>query len=111
VRKTFGLDVLLTCTRLWSMGVVSVTELNQQTAKVLERVKNGESLEVNEHGRRIARIVPAYPNASVLEQLVSEGRAVLATNTDALFAPVPAASPNAQVLSEALQNARDAERF
>jgi prevent-host-death family protein len=93
------------------MAAVSVTELNQQTAKVLERVKAGESLEVKEHGRPIARIIPMDVRASVLERLIHEGRAIAAVNTDALFAPVPPAEPNDASLSDALQNARDAGRF
>lgn len=92
------------------MAAVSVTELNQQTAKVLDRVKNGESLDVKEHGRSIARIVPILANASIIDRLVSEGRAVAATSTDALFAPVPPAPPGAVSLSDTLQHARDAER-
>lgn len=92
------------------MAAVSVTELNQQTAKVLDRVKSGESLEVKEHGRAIARIVPVLANTSLMDRLVSEGRAIAATCTDALFAPVPPAPPNASSLTDALQEARDAER-
>ena len=93
------------------MAAVSVTELNQQTAKVLERVKRGESLEIKEHGRSIARIVPVLANASVVDRLVSEGRAIAATSTDALFAPVPPAALGAPSLTDALQQARDAERY
>jgi prevent-host-death family protein len=92
------------------MASVSVTELNQQTAKVLERVKAGELLEVREHGRPIARIVPILANASVIDRLVSEGRAIAATNSRALFTPVPSRTPGAPSLSEALERARDAER-
>jgi prevent-host-death family protein len=93
------------------MGAVSVTELNQQTAKVLERIKGGESLEVTEHGRTIARIVPVLANASIMDRLVSEGRAIAATSTDALFAPVPPVSRVVPSLTDALHDAREAERF
>lgn len=92
------------------MPAVSVTELNQQTAKVLERVKRGESLDVKEHGRAIARIVPIPATASVIDRLVSEGRAIAATNTDALFESVPPAPSGTSSLSDALERARDAER-
>lgn len=93
------------------MAAVTVTELNQQTARVLDRVKSHELLEVREHGRAIARIVvPILANASVIDRLVSEGRALAATSTDALFAPVPPAPPDASSLTDALQHARDAER-
>lgn len=93
------------------MATVSVTELNQQTAKVLERVKAGESLEVREHGRPIARIVPVLANAPIIDRLVSEGRAIAATSTDALFAGVPPSTGAEPSLSETLERARKAERF
>ena len=92
------------------MAAVSVTELNQQTAKVLERVKAGESLEVKEHGRAIARLVPILANASIIDRLISEGRAVAATSTTALFTSVPPAPPGAPSLTAALRRARDSER-
>jgi prevent-host-death family protein len=94
------------------MGAVSVTELNQQTAKVLDRVKGGESLEVKEHGRPIARIVPILAAASIIERLLSEGRLITPTDTAALLTPVPAASSvRVGILTDALQEARGAERF
>lgn len=92
------------------MASVSVTELNQQTAKVLERVKAGEPLEIREHGRAIARLVPILANASIIERLVSEGRAIAATSPGALLTPVSSSSPGEPSLSGALQHARDAER-
>jgi prevent-host-death family protein len=64
-----------------NMDTVSVTELNQQTARVLERVKSGESVEITEHGRSVARLVPAAPTTGVPahDRLVARGRAVPAT--------------------------------
>ena len=41
------------------MESVTVSELNRQTARVLERVKAGESVEISEYGRPVARIMPA----------------------------------------------------
>lgn len=43
------------------MDSVTVSELNRQTAKVLERIKSGESPEVSEYGRPVARILPVTP--------------------------------------------------
>jgi prevent-host-death family protein len=93
------------------VAAVSVTELNQQTAKVLERVKAGESLDVKEHGRAIARLVPILANASIIERLASEGRAIAATSTSALYLPVPPAKTDGPSLTSALRRARDVERF
>ncbi len=52
---------------------VGIRELKQQTSAVLRRVVDGETIEVTDHGHRIARIVPLLPGA--LEQLMLEGRA------------------------------------
>jgi prevent-host-death family protein len=45
------------------MAKVGVRELRQNLSKYLERVKEGESLEVTEHGREVARLVPSRANA------------------------------------------------
>jgi prevent-host-death family protein len=64
------------------MDSVTVSELNRQTAKVLERVKAGESLEVSEYGRPVARLLPAAPTTGVplLDRLIAQGRALPASN-------------------------------
>jgi len=64
------------------MESVTVSELNRQTAKVLERVKSGESVEISEYGRPVARITPAAPTTGVplLDRLIAQGRAVPASN-------------------------------
>ena len=43
------------------MGEVSMRMLNQETSKVLARVKLGEEITLTERGEVIARIVPAAP--------------------------------------------------
>jgi prevent-host-death family protein len=96
------------------METVSVSELNQQTARVLERVKAGESLEISEYGRPIARIVPAAPTTGVplLDQLIAQGRATPAT----MPGPIPPTPPRDDrdqglSLSEVLMQMRDEERY
>jgi prevent-host-death family protein len=46
--------------------------LNQETSKVLARVKRGEEITLTERGEVIARIVPA--SAGPLDALISTGR-------------------------------------
>jgi len=56
---------------------VGVRELRQNLSVYLRRVEAGETLEVTEHGRPVARLGPLPPTRmSVLERLVAEGRAV-----------------------------------
>ena len=54
------------------MGDVSIRMLNQETSKVLARVKRGEQITLTERGEVIARIIPA--SASPLDALISTGR-------------------------------------
>ena len=54
------------------MGEVSIRMLNQETSKVLARVKRGEQITLTERGEVIARIIPA--SAGPLDALISTGR-------------------------------------
>jgi prevent-host-death family protein len=53
---------------------VGVRELRQNLSVYLRRVKEGESLEVTEHGRTVARLVPSGERGSVFERLIAEGK-------------------------------------
>lgn len=57
--------------------------LNQETSRVLARVKRGEEITVTERGEVIARIVPA--SASPLDALIGSGRVQPST----LHGPAP----------------------
>jgi prevent-host-death family protein len=96
------------------MDSVTVSELNRQTAKVLERVKAGESLEISEYGRPVARILPATPatGSALLDRLIAQGRAIPAVN----LGPIPPTPPRddrdeGMSLSAALDRDRDDERY
>lgn len=65
------------------MSEVSVRVLNQETSKVLARVKQGEEITLTERGQVIARIVPA--SAGPLDPLITTGRVQPAT----LHGPAP----------------------
>lgn len=96
------------------MDSVTVSDLNRQTAKVLERVKAGESVEITEYGRPVARLTPAAPTTGtpLLDRLIAQGRAVPASNPG----PIPPTPPRDEndesvSLSAALARARDDERY
>jgi len=59
---------------------VGLRDLRHHTSEVLARVRHGETIDVTEHGRLIARIVPVAQRAPVpvLERLAESGRATLA---------------------------------
>lgn len=90
------------------MGEISVRALNQETSRVLARVKSGEEITLTERGAVIARIVPAA--AGPLDDLISTGRVRPASVHGPAPRPtIPARSgPDAGAL---LQGMRDEERY
>lgn len=53
---------------------VGVRELRQNLSVYLDRVKEGERLEVTEHGRPVALLVPLPPEEDQIARLVAEGK-------------------------------------
>lgn len=90
------------------MSEVPVRLLNQETSKVLARVKRGEEIEITERGGVVARIVPAQPH--VLSDLIASGKFRPAT----LEGPVPRPLGHVREGSDAgelMRDLRDEERF
>ena len=90
------------------MSKISVRVLNQETSKVLARVKAGEEITLTERGLVIARIVPA--SARPLDDLVSAGRVRPAT----IHGPAPRPTKPAKGDRDAgalLRTMRDEERY
>lgn len=96
------------------MDSVTVSELNRQTAKVLDRIKAGESLEISEHGQPIARLLPTIPGTGspLLDRLIAQGRAIPAANPGPI-PPMPSHDDSEQSVSlnAALAEMRDGERY
>jgi len=67
------------------MDSIGVRDLNQNTSQVLARVSGGETIEITERGRPIARLVPIDGDRTVLARLAPTGRVVLPT----VAGPVP----------------------
>ena len=88
---------------------VGVRELRQNLSVYLDRVKQGETLEVTEHGRPIAQLGPRPPKpASVIDQMIADGRITPATLDHRMLPPPPPdQDPGAPSLSEILQEMRD----
>ncbi len=60
-------------------GRVGIREIRQNLSVYLDRVKAGEALEITEHGTPVAVLAPLPERATLLQRLVSEGRATAAT--------------------------------
>ncbi len=90
---------------------VGLRDLRHHTSEVLARVRHGETIDVTEHGRLIARIVPVGQRepAPVLERLVETGRASLARRPG--YRPRMRPGDGTNRLSDALSAMRDEERW
>jgi prevent-host-death family protein len=81
------------------MGKVTRTELNQQTARVLARVAEGERITITDRGRPVAEVVP--PSRSRRDELVASGRLVPPTARGPLrFAPVELDVSSQEILDD-----------
>jgi len=80
----------------------------------LDRVKEGERLEVTEHGRPVALLVPIPPEADQIARMIADGRIIPAKGSlrDWLREnpPLPAL-PGEKTLTEILLEMRDEEEF
>ena len=88
---------------------VGLRDLRHHTSEVLARVRHGQTVDITEHGRLIARIVPAGDRAPtpILERLVAVGRATLARRPG--YRPRMRPGDGTDKLSEALAEMRDEE--
>jgi prevent-host-death family protein len=58
------------------MDQIGVRELRQQASRYLERVRRGETFEVTDRGRPVARLVPV--TGDPWDEMVAAGRVTLA---------------------------------
>lgn len=79
---------------------VGLRDLRHHTSKVLARVRHGETIDVTQYGKPIARIIPVEDRtpSPVLERLIESGRAC-----------APVTAPNR--LGDALTALRDEESW
>jgi prevent-host-death family protein len=85
-----------------------IRELRQNASGLIRRVIEGETIEVTERGRPVARIVPLH-GRSVLDQMIAEGRATPARGDLLDLKPLPPV-PGKRRLSDVLADLRADER-
>jgi len=90
---------------------VGLRELRHNTSEVLARVRRGETVDVTEYGRLVARIVPVEERepAPVLDRLAAAGRLRPAVRPGYRPRMLPGTGTNE--LGEALAALRDEERW
>jgi prevent-host-death family protein len=86
---------------------VGIRELKQNASSVIRRVVNGESIEVTDRGRPVARIVPVQ-STDPYERLVADGEISVGNGRWAELDPLP--SLPGRSLSDALTELRADER-
>jgi prevent-host-death family protein len=92
---------------------VGVRELRQNLSVYLDRVKDGETLVVTEHGEPVARLGPPPPIVSIIDQMIADGRITPATR-DHRRATLPPPMPDdydGPTATEILLQMREEERF
>jgi prevent-host-death family protein len=85
-----------------------IRELRQNASVLIRRVIEGDTVEVTQRGRPVARIVPLH-GRSVMDQMVAEGRATAARGDLLDLKPLPPISGK-RPLSEVLADLRADER-
>ncbi len=86
---------------------VGIRDLKQHASAVIRRVVNGESVEVTDRGRPVARIVPIEA-ADAYERMVADGEIAVGNGRWAEIEPLPPLPGRS--LSEALAELRADER-
>lgn len=89
------------------MERIGLRELRQNASKYIARVARGETLEVTQRGRLVARIVPARPDT--WEDMIARGEIIPAESAGRLEDIIPIdCGVN---LSEVLLQMREEERY
>jgi prevent-host-death family protein len=88
------------------MKTIGVRELRQHASRYLEEVAAGESIEITDRGRPVARLVPI--TGDPWEDLINAGEVVKAARAMNIDDIKPAAYPHSA--SEALERLRSDER-
>lgn len=85
------------------MTSIGIRELRQHASRYIDLVKAGESVEVTERGKPVARLIPIKDERSRLQQLIDEGLATPAAGDTPLWEiePLPAVM-GSPALSEVL---------
>jgi prevent-host-death family protein len=89
---------------------MGVRELKDGLSRALREVQAGETVEVTDHGRPIARIIKAWPSRA--QQMLAEGRLLPAESEEDLLElwPPPPLEPGERPGSEILAELRADER-
>jgi len=89
------------------MERIGIRELRQNASEYVRRAQAGETIEVTDRGRPVARLAPLPRAESILDRLIAEGRATPPTRDLASLGPPVAPTPGARSLSEIVDELRE----
>ena len=92
------------------MERIGIRELRQHASRWVRRTASGESFEVTDRGRPVARLVPIPPPSAGVEQLQAEGRITVAEGDLLRLGPRLVAAPGVPLPSQTLGILRADER-
>jgi prevent-host-death family protein len=89
------------------MKQIGIRELNQHASRVIDRVRNGEVIEVTDRGKPVARVVPIAESPGLLGRLVQEGRAAPPEARGKIPMPAVAGDPERSAADEVARGRLD----
>lgn len=89
------------------MRRIGIRELRQNASEYVRAAEAGETIEVTDRGRPVARLTPLASPGTLLDRLIADGTVTSATaNLESLGPPV-APRPGARPLSEVIDEMRE----
>lgn len=89
------------------MRRIGIRELRQNASEYVRAAESGETIEVTDRGRAVARLAPIPKKESILDRLIAEGKATPAQGElRDLPAPLPR-RPGEPLLSDVLDELRE----
>ena len=93
------------------MAQIGISELNQQTSQVLDRVRAGETLEITDRGVPIAEIRPVSGGQTVMNRMIAQRRMSPATVDPVILDSISMAPQDEVNVAGLLAADRDNERW
>jgi prevent-host-death family protein len=97
------------CYYVAQMERIGIRELRQHASRWIRRAEGGESFEITDRGRPVARLLPLREDAG-LGSLLEDGRARAARGDLLALGPTLAPSPHVALPSQVLAAEREGER-
>lgn len=89
------------------MERIGIRELRQNASAYVRRAEAGETIEVTDRGRPVARLAPLPKGESILDRLIAEGKVTPATADIRSLGPPLPPTPGARLLSEIVDEMRE----